>query len=232
MLAYATLLLLLGSPTPTARGLAQTAYDSHRQELEQRRCELARRLASAGNAAARAEVLASAREVLTKALRDDIVSAWIGTPWDFYGTSEQPGRGAIACGYFVTTVLRDAGFRLQRASLAQQAAENIIRSLVPAGSIWRFSDPPLSRVLDLVDMRGDGVFVVGLDYHVGLLLRRAGVTEFCHSSVLPPGYVVCAKPKEDLALRSRYYVVGELLNDRTLTAWLEGRAFATLAARK
>jgi hypothetical protein len=44
-------------------------------------------------------------------------------------TSETPGRGEIACGYFVSTVLRDAGFGVERVRLAQQASERIVRTL-------------------------------------------------------------------------------------------------------
>ena len=29
---------------------------------------------------------------------------WMGTPWDFSGTSQVPRKGSIACGYFVSTV--------------------------------------------------------------------------------------------------------------------------------
>src|ERR1700741_5295000 len=56
-------------------------------------------------------------------LRDSLLPCWYGTPWGFYGTTEEPGQGTIACGYFVTTVLRDAGCSLQRIKLAQYPSE-------------------------------------------------------------------------------------------------------------
>ena len=43
------------------------------------------------------------------AITNTIAPAWIGTKWDFNGITEVPQQGKIACGYFVTTVLRDAG---------------------------------------------------------------------------------------------------------------------------
>ena len=45
------------------------------------------------------------------ALRDDLLPAWNGTAWAMNGTSQVPGRGSIACGYFVSTTLMHAGFR-------------------------------------------------------------------------------------------------------------------------
>jgi hypothetical protein len=48
---------------------------------------------------------------------------WLGTTWNFNGTTQVPGEGSIACGYFVTTLLRDAGVKLERVKLAQMASE-------------------------------------------------------------------------------------------------------------
>ena len=52
-----------------------------------------------------------------------IVPYWYGTKWDFNGTSRIPGQGSIAYGYFVTTILEDAGINLSRNRLAQCASE-------------------------------------------------------------------------------------------------------------
>ena len=69
--------------------------------------------------------------------------------------------------------------------------------------------------------------MVGLDYHVGFLVRTGGRTRFCHSSYLPPGGVVCSDPTTDAALPSRYTVVGRLFEDPMLRAWLTGAAIPT-----
>ena len=60
-----------------------------------------------------------------------MMRCWLGTPWDFNGTAKGPGAGKIACGYFVATVLKDAGFQVDRYQLAQQPSENILRSFLP-----------------------------------------------------------------------------------------------------
>ena len=66
-------------------------------------------------------MIAEARTVLTRSIYNDLLPAWYGTPWDFNGTSEVPQQGKIACGYFVSTILRDAGWKVERVRLAQQA---------------------------------------------------------------------------------------------------------------
>ena len=63
--------------------------------------------------ARRPDVVARARADVHSLIIDEIFSAWIGTRWDFDGTSQTPREGRIACGYFVSTVLRDAGFDVE-----------------------------------------------------------------------------------------------------------------------
>ena len=58
------------------------------------------------------KVLAKATKLFVLSIFNEIFPAWYGTGWDFYGTTETPKQGKIACGYFVTTVLRDAGVKV------------------------------------------------------------------------------------------------------------------------
>src|SRR6187200_2544039 len=78
-------------------------------------------------------------KIFTSAVAETIIPGWIGTAWNFNGTSEKPQQGSIACGYFVTTILRDAGLSLARIKLAQCASEQMIISLVQSKYIHRFS---------------------------------------------------------------------------------------------
>ncbi len=67
--------------------------------------------------------LDSVRQAFTNTLLDDIIPYWYGTDWSFEGHTTVPRSGQIACGYFVSTTLLDAGLRLNRFRLAQQAPE-------------------------------------------------------------------------------------------------------------
>lgn len=174
----------------------------------------------------RAVVLNEARRRLLSLVREDLVPFWYGTPWDFNGTTEVPGSGKIACGYFVTTILRDAGVVLDRVHLAQQASETIIKSLVDSHSIKRFSNSSLSTFLDAVRDWGDGLYIVGLDMHVGFLVSESGEVRFVHSSYVEPLCVVDEDASGSRVLgASSYRVLGKLTgDDRFMIAWLRGES--------
>lgn len=218
------------SPVDPAVG-ARAAYADHRAAIADARKALAKRLANADEPT-RARVLASARETLLDAFENALFPAWIGTAWDYNGTSQKPGEGHIACGYFVTTLLSHAGFDVQRAKLAQQASENIVKTLADAESIWRFRKGDEAAVIAKVRELGEGLYVVGLDNHTGFLLERDGApTRFCHASYLEPVAVQCEVAIEAAAFASNYHVVGRVTNDATLTRWIEGAVFQTVAPR-
>jgi hypothetical protein len=174
-------------------------------------------------------VLARAAARLVDAVAADLAPHWLGTPWAFHGASQTPGQGAIACGYLVTTLLRDAGLRVERAYLAQRPSEAILRSLVAPAAIRRYSDVPLERFLADVRAGGDGLLGVGLDFHVGFLVVRGSRVTFLHANYLAPRVVVAEAAASSDALRdSRYRVTGRLTGDAgLLSAWLQGRALPT-----
>jgi hypothetical protein len=105
------------SEKPASKSKDLPKYSEVLQSIEEKRLELATRYRQSQTNPQRAEVVGEAREVLFNAIRDDLLPQWSGTPWDFNGTTEIPGEGKIACGYFVTTILRDAGFKVQRAKM-------------------------------------------------------------------------------------------------------------------
>ena len=59
----------------------------------------------------------------------DVPYYWKGTPWSFNGTSSEPQKGSVACGYFVTNVLKNYGFNIKASYLAQQASSVMIKKL-------------------------------------------------------------------------------------------------------
>lgn len=157
---------------------------------------------------------AGRKELLRAAIAERIFRHWEGTRWGFNGTSEIPGKGQIACGYFVTTVLRDCGVPLQRVKLAQQASETIIKTLVSEKQIRRYSHISLSKFVNEVKQNGDQVYIVGLDTHVGFLVCEKGQVWFIHSSGSYPWKVTKEVAINSTVLNlSRYRVTGCLTND-------------------
>ena len=177
----------------------------------------------------RTEARVAARTAVLEFLEKTAFPAWTGTPWDFNGTSTTPGEGKIACGYLVSTVLLHAGFKVERVRLAQQASANIVATLARGTPVVRFTPRDNAEALAQIHQRfGDGLFVVGFDYHVGFLRLEGERAEFCHSSFIEPGSVVCEPPVPTGAFASRLYVVADALNDRVLDDWLAGRAIKTV----
>ncbi|MBN2797963.1 MAG: hypothetical protein JXX28_02335 [Deltaproteobacteria bacterium] len=223
------LLLLIGLGTALAEH-TPLSYVERLEGVSWRRGVMARALADAGTPEERAAVVGQASSLLGRILVDELIPAWEGTAWSYAGTTRAPGQGSIACGYLVSTVLRDAGLGVEWARLAQQPSEYIVRTLVPADHIWRFRDRPVPQILDRVAAEGDGLYVVGLDTHVGLLAVRDGQVEMCHSSMTAPREVRCEPAEGAWAFtHSRYHVLGQVLNPALVQRWLEDAPIPTVA---
>ena len=184
----------------------------------------------AANQAAKKAIDQKAQAKFIALIETEIVPFWYGTDWDFYGTTEKPGEGKIACGYFVTTVLRDAGVRVNRVSLAQQASENIIKSLTSEAHIQRFRNQSVEKFVEKIKQSGAGLYVVGLDFHVGFILQDNDETYFIHSSYVEPAEVVREKAVESTVLASsKYRVVGKISGDsQFIVKWLDDSPIPTL----
>lgn len=201
-------------------------------KLEAERVVLASRYRQAASSAQQAAVMAQARTVVTRSIYTEIFPSWYGTAWDFNGTTEVPQQGKIACGYFVSTVLRDAGWRVQRARLAQQASENIILSLTTDPYVKRFRRVAISDFVTAVKKWGAGIYVVGLDIHTGFIVNTGGEVYFIHSSYVEPYMVVREKASESKILAaSNYRVLGKVTaDDLFIEKWLLRKEIVTRTA--
>ena len=203
-------------------------YPRARAELEAHRIEL-----SATWKKHPAEARQNARTTLLSYLETSAFPAWEGTTWNFYGTSTTPREGTIACGYYVTTVLEQAGFHLERVRLAQQASAYIVSTLARETRVdWIRPADNAAAVKEIHQRFGDGLFVIGFDFHVGFLRLDGKRAAFCHSSFIEPGSVTCEDPVASGAFASRTYVVADALNDRVLDDWILGRAVPTQLPKK
>lgn len=195
------------------------------QELAQQRQTLATRWSQARKPREKEAIENETRALLETKL-PEMMRCWLGTPWDFNGTATAPGGGKIACGYFVATILRDAGFRVERARLAQQASENIMRSFLDAKACHRSARQPYETFAAGVHAGEPGISIVGLDSHVGFLVNTADDFHMIHSSGSQPWCVVDeASDQAGVLQRSNYRVTGHLTADRgVIRKWLSGDA--------
>ncbi len=218
---------LARSQTVTSAGDKEIAYRSALGKLERERAALAAEWSAARGAGEKRAVLARASTVWSAAVENEIIPFWYGTGYDFNGTTSVPGIGGISCGHFVTTVLRDSGLRLDRIGLGQEPSETLIRSLVDETSIRRYSNASGAEFLASCRKLSPGMYVLGLDKHVGFLAVDSSGLYFIHSTLLAPDSVVREPASSSRTLMtSAYRVLGALSSDeRLLSRWLEGGGF-------
>ncbi len=148
--------------------------------------------------------------------------AWYGTTWDFNGYTHKPRKGMIACGYFVSTTLRDAGMKLNRYDLAKLYSHAICTNIC-GDSVQDFFD--ISEMVEHIESRPNDIYIVGLDNHVGFLQKQGKNVFFVHSNYLDPVAVTKEIALESEALNSsRRYVLGSILRNKAiLVKWRNGQ---------
>jgi hypothetical protein len=198
-------------------------------KIDAKRDALASEYNQATTQAKKNEVIDHARTVITRSIVNDLFPFWYGTDWDFSGGAETPNQGKIACGYFVSTLLRDVGWNVERVRLAQQASENIILSLTKEPHVKRFRQVAIEDFVKAVKEWGEGLYVVGLDIHTGFIVNMGAEVYFVHSSYAEPKEVVKERAVESRILSSsRYRVIGKLsADDQLITKWLFKSAIPT-----
>jgi hypothetical protein len=208
-----TIVSLLLAVGLTWSSVAFADYPMRVAQLERERLELAHDL-EAGEADV--DVL---RDELKRRILE-LARRWMGTRWGLGAPqTKTPGQGKINCGMFVATVLGDAGIVVNRTRLQRQPAELIIKTFSRPTDIARFRNDDMATFLEGVRAMGDGIYIIGLDFHVGLLQVEGDDVRFIHAS-----YVTHTVVNEDAAkavpiTTSKYRVVGKLLADRMVHQW-------------
>ncbi len=156
-------------------------------------------------------------------MRDSIFPYWYGTTWEFNGHTEWPREDAVACGYFISTPLRQIGLNVNRFKLAQQGAAQIMQSV--CGEKPVLATTSKEKLFEYLNRQPeDGLYIIGLSFHVGFILRENGRNFIVHSDYFPP-VAVCKKPLEtsNAILTSNDYFLGSLSDNPTfLKKWLKG----------
>ena len=204
----------------------RTQYQEQLHQLEEFRVKQLNKY-KAGPTSEKQKILAEVKIRLEKELTEHVFPAWYGTPWDFSGTSNEPGKGKIACGYFVSTTLKHIGFKLNRYKLAQQASQRIITTFLKSSALDISSQRSLADVKKKLMASGNGIYIVGLDSHVGYIVVQDEKITFVHSSYYSPDRQVVAEPydsKNPLS-DSKYRVSGKLFDDEMLINWLYAKPY-------
>ncbi len=165
---------------------------------------------------------ARARKTLEDSIGETLAPAWVGTPYAFSGKATAPHDGPVACGHYVGAVLRGAGFRVSR-DVGALASARIVRSFAGHGRTRWWSGKTRAQLVRGVRREGDGLYLIGLDTHVGLLRVHGGEVTLCHSTGRWPRTVVCEPALASRSLISKVHVWGPLLPDETVDRWLAGQ---------
>ena len=165
------------------------------------------------------------KTAFTNQLVDKIIPHWYGTPWSFGGHTAIPNQGKIACGYFISTTLRDMGINLNRYTLAQKSPIDEAK-MISCGSVINkvVQDTPEKAFEEIDCLTKEGLYFIGFDEgHVGYLLKREGELFLIHSNYLSPVSVCMETLKESRVFKSftKFHLVAISHNDTLLQRWLD-----------
>jgi hypothetical protein len=168
------------------------------------------------------EGIEAAKNYLFQSITQDLIPYWFQTEWDFNGTTETPRKGQIACGYFVTTVLKHAGIELDKYYLSRASSATLIRHLCDPQNTITIRKNNFPKLLQHLENQPDGLYIVGLDTHVGFIEKKGDDLYFIHSRKPRSAGVTREKVKESKTLqKSKIHVVGNLLaNQNLIINWL------------
>jgi len=172
----------------------------------------------------------SASKVFTNSWVDKIFPYWYGTKWSFEGHTNKPNEGEIACGYFVSTTLKDVGLNINRYHLAQKSPYNEAKylSLYNDNEILELNSNPELAIETINCDYKEGIYFIGFnENHVGFLLKEKDNTFLIHSNYLNPSVVVKESINESSVFNSfsKFYIVPLSNNEKIIDAWLRGKPF-------
>lgn len=199
-----------------------TTYDSLKSFVKQLQAD-AKTSYTKASGSQKDSILKAAHDTLSALIITDYFGHWYGTKWEFHGTTRIPQKGAIACGYFVTTVLEDAGFNIPRIKWACAASETMIKGMTK--KLKHIINRPVSEVEEYIRKSGKGLYVVGLDNHTGFIYNNGVEIRFVHSNYyLPQEGVMAQELDVNHPLKnSKYRVIGKLLDDAMMKNWILGK---------
>lgn len=162
------------------------------------------------------------KQIFEDYLLNEIIPYWYKTEWDFNGYTNTPGKGKIACGYFVSTTLKHMGINIDRYKLAQQNPFNEARSLALRDSVYEFKMKAEDLKNEFIASFQEGVYFVGLDFHVGYLWFSNGELYFIHSNYINSAGVIFeyAIYSEAFLNTSTYWIAPLSTNNEFIQAWI------------
>ena len=166
----------------------------------------------------------SVKRTFSEKLMNKIIPYWYGTPWSFGGHTSTPRKGNIACGYFVSTTLKDMGLKLNRFRLAQKSPLDEAKAISCGTEIKTISDSDSNKALVAINkFVREGIYFIGFDTgHVGFLIKQNKTLYLVHSNYLSP-ISVCIEPLATARVFktfTKFHLVDISHNEKLIRKWL------------
>ncbi|MCB9262105.1 MAG: hypothetical protein H6607_07000 [Flavobacteriales bacterium] len=160
-----------------------------------------------------------AKKLLFETINDHIPSYWIGTKWNFNGTSQTPKSGTIACGYFLTTVMKQTGYNIERVKMAQQASSVLINAYCT--DIKTLGSKEKIKAY-LAAQPDSSVFILGLDFHVVFVAKNGSDNQIIHSNYIDNMGVVKENfDNAQVLSKNTFFMIGNLsANTKKMNEWM------------
>ncbi|MFN8255107.1 MAG: hypothetical protein U0W24_05420 [Bacteroidales bacterium] len=200
-------------------------YNDLKNQIAQKRTEFQKNWEKALGTKEKEMVINSARTYITETLINKIFPFWYGTKWSLSGYSEVPNQGETGCSYFVSNTLKHMGFKVNRYKLAQQNSRNIPQSVQMNDSLTLFTNIDKENFINkFPGTKKEGLYIIGLDCHVGYLLARKNELFFIHSSYAYPLIVQAEFVKHSKVFSSANYFIADFTTNNSLIInWLENK---------
>ncbi|HDZ14887.1 hypothetical protein LCGC14_1216070 [marine sediment metagenome] len=166
----------------------------------------------------------SVKRTFSDQLMHQLIPYWYGTPWSFGGHTSTPRKGKIACGYFVSTTLKDMGLKLNRFTLAQKSPIDEAKAISCGTEIKTISDNDSNQALVAINkFVQEGIYFIGFDTgHVGFLMKQNNTLYLVHSNYLSP-ISVCIEPLATARVFknfTKFHLVDISHNEKLIRKWL------------
>lgn len=167
----------------------------------------------------------SLSHLFTRSLVNRILPFWEGTEWSFEGHTSVPKQGKIACGYFVSTTLKDMGININRYRLAQQNPANEAKSLALNSEVVTISENSYQKNLSkMYQMVKEGIHFIGFDEnHVGYIFKEKEQLYLIHSNYINAKGVEIETIENSQVFASydTFYLTELSTNETLLKYWFE-----------
>lgn len=164
--------------------------------------------------------------LFTNLLTDKIIPHWLGTPWSFEGHTSVPGEGEIACGYFISTTLKDVGFNLDRYKFAQQLPIHEGKTLSLGKQLLEINSNSTDEIISILrDSLQEGIYFIGFDQsHVGYIQKKDVQLFVIHSNYIGAEGVVIEKIEDSqvFSYYNRIYIAEISRNAALMKKWVKG----------